>query len=358
MSKTTKDTHAAETPDAKSLLQTPCFHKQPPPTEPKRWKGIDAAVPADGEEETLGCWQAFSDENMRGRMEEHMSETLFPFFAKSVASAEASKSGAFSPWVSARKASYTLWETSTGNTEVSYNIIAENRPKSSEVVSTYPVLELTNTWLLSVQEISAAHGKYEGIISVQAACGNGFGIFATDFLRYAPDWNQRGLINVAISGLALHLKIFPAKPWVFTDGPRIEEAKESLRKQGKHKEADKLKEVSFATDKIRVINSTPDEEDVAEIVGRILRVRKIEIDAWKKFSGWLLEIEVLPSELMPVELQAARVLPVYAFPSALAGYIPKRDDLVQGFVWVQGKFLGKATPEQNALKSKWEIDLP
>jgi hypothetical protein len=356
MSDNTENKNTDTVLDEQASLPRPCFHPQPPPSKTDSSEEIDVPLPAEGEEKVLEYWAAFSSERMTKKVMKRMQEEISPFLTQFLENEKVPVNEYFSPWLQKKEDTCILWETSTGDTTAAFNIIAAIGPYGTEKMSFFPVLELTNPWLLDIQEFSAAHGKFEGIVVARAASGHRFGLFATDFIRYAHDWNQRGLLNVAVSALAFRMEVFPAKPWVCTEGPRFEEEKARLRREGKHKEADELKSVSFPTDKLRGMNASRDIEgdasDIAEIIGRIIRVREVAIDAWKKFSGWLLEIEVLPGKL-----RTGYVLPVYAFPPALEGYVPKSGDLIQCLAWLQGKFLGKPTPEQAAFQADWKRDL-
>ncbi|MDR2675894.1 MAG: hypothetical protein LBC18_13770 [Opitutaceae bacterium] len=206
----------------------------------------------------------------------------------------------------------------------------------------FPVLRNTCRWLVELDSMDPVPGAYSAIIEGREACGHILRWFAPDFLRYAGDWRQLGIVKVGFAGLAMELAPFDAKPIVITSGPRIREAKAKLRKEGKFKEARELKTVEFHTDRLRTILFSSDEsKGNVSIIGKVLDAQKITLRTWERAAGYALEIEVLPDRP-----ETGFVLPVLAFPPALNGYIPKTGDLVQGDVWLQGRYYGPASPAQ------------
>jgi len=216
----------------------------------------------------------------------------------------------------------------------------DERERQLTFLSAYPKLAKTEDWVVKVDEVSDDYGPYEGVVVARAPAGHSLKFFVPHFLAEAEDWKTAVLVRVALTGLALKLERFDAKPVKITEGPRVEEAKAELRAEGKHQEADDPDfHVTILMDRMRTLYSLY--HDHHQIIGRVMAVTAVS--AAPKFPGWLLEIECLPDEAV-----SGCRLPVYVFPPALGDRTPPRKgDLVGGVVWLQGSWVG-GDPGENA----------
>lgn len=206
-----------------------------------------------------------------------------------------------------------------------------------DFISAFPILGHTNEWTLEVNEVLDTYGPYEGVISATVPSGHPLQWFAPYFGFEADQWRQLGKVRVALAGLALSLGKFAAEPIIVTEGPAIQIRRDELRAEGRHDEADDPQlSLTYHTDQMRTLFSS--QHDHHEMIGKIIEC--VPIRPSKEFHGWRLEVECLPPD------EGAEIrLPVYVFPPALVeGYTPRRGDLVQGSVWLQGRYVGPALP--------------
>jgi hypothetical protein len=202
--------------------------------------------------------------------------------------------------------------------------------KTLNFLSTYPVLAGRNIWQLKPAQISDAYGPFEGFISFELPSGACINCFSTHFGEEKERWeNAKKPVPVQMTALALELKRFDAKPIRVDAGPLLEETRKELRDEGKHEEADALDHVMLSTDEMRTLYC--EDTDHASMVGRITGLKKLErVDIFP--PGYQLEVEVLPDYD-----QGWRNITVFAYLPSLGAYTPKKGDLVQGVVWLQGK---------------------
>jgi tetratricopeptide (TPR) repeat protein len=337
---TDKETFLAKAPKLRWRTKYAVVYQQP---EPEEWLGDDFFEGGEPESKTLGHgdhWRALDNNTDDTAYEKEWAKEASSFIENLIKKGKDTHTRK-SPWKKTLKNDLTQHFYKTGKTIDFTTILTKGEEDSFVFLSAFPSFAHTCTWILDVQSVSNAYGDCEGLISGRTANDHCLEWFAPDFLRYANDWSQLGLTKVSVSGLALQLEFNEAKPWVFKSGHCLEEERQRLRNEGKIEEAQKLKSVSIPTDEIRTFFT--DFHDHAFLAGRILELRKITTKTWKNLSGYLLEIEVLANEL-----PTGYILPVYAFPAALGDYVPKKGDLVTGTIWLQGKFMGKASPEGRA----------
>ncbi len=225
------------------------------------------------------------------------------------------------------------------NREVIYSVIL-GKPRNEEslnLLSGFPILCHTSPWILEIFGVEDSYGPFEGVITANADTGHGLEWFAPRFGREAEEWRRGGRMKVGLSGLALSLERFTADPIVIKDGPRIAERREELNAEGRHDEAnDPNLTVTFRTEEMRTLYSSF--HDHHELVGQVLRVAKVRLAPG--LQGWRLEVQCRHDEN-----KTGSKIPLYVFPPALSdGYVPKRGDLIQGTIWLQGTHLGFEQP--------------
>jgi hypothetical protein len=200
------------------------------------------------------------------------------------------------------------------------------------VLSAFPILGRTTTWTLEIGKVLDSYGPFEGVVRAEADTGHSLQWFAPRFGKESVEWKRGGRVRVGLTGLALSIERFDADAIIIKEGPRVEERRIELRTEGRYTETDDPNlSMTYRTEELRTLFSS--HHDHHEFVGRVLRVAKVKCGSL--FKGWRMEVECRHDDH-----GTGASLPVYVFPPALAaGYTPKKGDLIQGMLWLQGTYL-------------------
>ena len=319
-------------------------YAQPPPSEAgkaKWWRRKPAnkdavTIPPSWHHEV---WRAMSSEKNDRAFISKFNRQFWKFLVKRCDTTNTQWHQCVFPW---SKLSSMMSSSADNGVLFNIGIGKDAEAEQYDLKTAHPVFQSTCRWILKTDSIVPACGSYSALVTGRTANGHALQWFAPDFWRYAFDWRQAGITKVHVAGLALSLRRYDAPVIRIDSGPRLEEARARLRKEGKHKEASELKFVTLITSTLRMLNNTREGKAHAEFCGKIFRVKKNYVKTWERVPCYLLEVEVRPDQL-----KTGYVLPVYVFPAALEkGYIPKCGDLVHGFLWLQGRYYGAATEEQ------------
>lgn len=218
--------------------------------------------------------------------------------------------------------------------------------RSYDLLSGFPYSTAIKEWVVNVVEPLDAYGAIEGVVSGEAAAGHSLEWFAPRFGFDSVKWRKPGLARVGLAGLALSVRRFAAESFEIKEGPLIEMRREELRAEGKLEEAERADlSVTVHTDGMRTLYSST--HDHCAFIGKVLGMEDVE--PLSGMRGWRMALECMPDES-----ESGSVLPLLVFPPALEdGYEPKKDDLVQGVLWLQGVWMG--TPTKKQVK-QWKAD--
>jgi hypothetical protein len=223
------------------------------------------------------------------------------------------------------------------------SILGRNSSEETwKLLSAFPTMKGYEEWVVQIDGVSNCYGAVEGCVEGIASAGHPLKCFDPYFGLSARAWRLKGFVRVKLSALALRLVPYPGEPFDITEGPRIEELRKELRAEGKFAEAERndLK-LTIQTDQMRTLYSNF--HDHHTFVGKVIGKRSIK--PLPEFQGHILDVEVMPDQL-----STGWKLPVYAFPGVLGSYQPKRGDLIQGTVWLQGSWGRAARPPE---KTAW-----
>ncbi len=266
-------------------------------------------------------------------------DALLHFVMKTVRNNSFSSELRPTPWPDAAYPMLSRMEASHASLQIVALAGAGKGGASLTMLSAFPAFTRTSEWVIEIENSTDSYGPYEGTVTASAACGHEIEFFATDFEIEAENWRKPGLARVALAGLALDMVSYAAEPWVIREGPRVEEKKQELREAGRHAEADDPDfHVVLKSDALRTFFSMDDDEHM--LIGRIMSVTAIK--PLPSFQGWRLEIECLPDKI-----PSGHRLIVYVFPPAWKeAKPPRKGQLVEATIWLQGSWLG-GDPEEN-----------
>jgi hypothetical protein len=223
------------------------------------------------------------------------------------------------------------------------SILGRNSPEEIwKLLSAFPTMKCHEKWVVRLDGVNDSYGAVEGCVQATASAGHPLEWFDPCFGLSVKAWRLKGFARVKLSALALKLAPYEAEPIIITEGPRIEELRRELRTEGKIAESKrKVLKLTVETRTLRTLYSNF--HDHHAFVGKVLGKRSIK--PLPEFSGYILDVEVMPDRL-----STGWKLPVYVFAPALGNYQPKRDDLIQGTVWLQGSWRRAAKPSE---KTAW-----